>query len=357
MTYRINNFSAGPCALPLSVLQIAQKNLLNFQNSGMSVMEISHRDPLFEEIHFKTLDLAGKILQMPDDFTPILLTGGAHQQFAMTAQNLLDQNSKAGFINSGIWSNKAFLEAKRVGNAQIIWQGNQNNLPDDDCFNLDDSFAYLHITSNETINGIQFQKIPFCNRKIVVDASSDYYTKNIEWEKMAIVYGGVQKNLAPSGLSLVFVNKNYLNKNKDLPHFYNYHTHYKSQSLYNTPPTWQIYLLYLVFNWMIKKGGLDYFIEQTQKKSQLLYDFIDNSRFYNNFIKPKYRSKTNIVFTTNCPKLDQKFHQTARKKGFFGLKGHKLVQGLRASLYNAVNYQSVKDLIKFMMRFEKDNAK
>ncbi len=353
--HRIDNFCAGPCTLPKSVLTTAQAELLNYRQSGMSIMEISHRSKLFEPIHFKTLQLARKVIAAPDEFAVLLLTGGASQQFAMSAMNLLQNNNRGAIINSGVWADKALEEARRVGEMVEIWQGSSTNftsLPDLTDFSIPEGTRYLHITSNETINGLQFHQLPDVSVPLVIDASSDYYARPIPWERCDIVYGGTQKNLAPAGLTIVFVRRSLLKEHPHLPKYFNYKTHADSDSLYNTPPTWQIYLLGLSLEWIQSQGGIEHFSQMAEQRSALLYQAIDASSFYQNTIPAAYRSKMNVVFRTPSEALDTLFWQSAEKQGLSGLKGHRIVGGIRASLYNALSLDSVKRLIHFMQTFE-----
>lgn len=359
MTHRIDNFCAGPCTLPLSVLQSAQAELTNFNNSGMSVMEISHRSKLFDPIHDEAIALARQLIDAPEEFAVLFLTGGASQQFAMSAMNLLTPDNSAGIVNSGVWAKKALAEGKRIGNMVEAWSGESSNfttLPNSADIVLPDNARYLHLTSNETIGGIQWQTFPDVSVPLVIDASSDYYSRPIPWQKCDIVYGGVQKNLAPSGLSLVFVRHSLLQDHPQLPAFFNYQTHAKHNSLYNTPPTWQIYLLGKVLNWMQAQGGIATFQARAQAKSSALYQAIDASDFYHNNIAPEYRSTMNVVYRTPSEALDTLFWQRAEQAGLSGLKGHRVVGGIRASLYNALEMASVERLIDFMHQFERQHG-
>lgn len=358
MTHRIHNFCAGPCTLPLSVLQEAQAEMLDFQGCGMSVMEISHRSKRFEPLHEEALALAHELIGAPDDFFPFFLPGGAHQQFVMTAMNLLADGGKAAFVNSGVWAEKALKEAQRIGQAGEIWSGKDSafttlphTLPATDA-----DTRYVHITSNETIGGIQYREFPSTNAPLVIDSSSDYYARALPWERCAIVYGGAQKNLAPSGIAVVFVRKDLIKDHPALPRFLTYKAHQDANSLYNTPPTWQIYLIGKVLKWMKAQGGLPYFEQKSIEKSSLLYDYLDESDFYRNDIAPAYRSRTNVIFRTPSEALDTQFWQEAERAGLSGLKGHRIVGGLRASLYNALETDSVHALIAYMRQFAATHA-
>ena len=358
MTHRIYNFTAGPCTLPLAVLESAQAELLDFQGCGMSVLEISHRSKRFEAVHEETLALAQELIAAPANFQPLLLAGGAHQQFDMIPLNLLADGGSAAYINSGIWAEKALKEAQRVGDAREIWTGRDSGfttLPDAlpplpaDC-------RYLYLTSNETISGVQYRDYPTAAVPLVIDASSDYYTRAIPWERCAIVYGGVQKNLAPAGLALVFVRRDLIKDHPRVPKFLTYAAHAAANSLFNTPPVWQIYMLNKVLHWIKDSGGIAHFEAESIAKSGLLYDYIDRSNYYRNDVPPAYRSRTNVTFRTPSPELDTRFWQEAESQGFAGLKGHKLLGGIRASIYNAMPIAGVEALIDYMQTFAAKNA-
>ncbi|MDO4435630.1 MAG: 3-phosphoserine/phosphohydroxythreonine transaminase [Cardiobacteriaceae bacterium] len=355
MSERIHNFCAGPCTLPTELLQEAQAELLDFQGCGMSVMEISHRSKRFEAVHFETLDLASRLLGAPQHFKALLLQGGAHQQFAMTAQNLLAKGGRAAFVNSGVWAKKAYQEAKRIGDAYELWSGESDgftSLPQS-ALSVEAHTRYAYVCSNETVNGVQFHDLPTIDAPLVVDYSSDYYARPVDWDKVLLAYGGVQKNLAPSGLALVFVHESLLEDHPHLPKFFTYKAHADADSLYNTPPTFQIYMLGKMLKWIEKQGGVEAMEAQSIRRSQALYQAIDQSAFYHNAIEPKYRSRTNVVFRTPSDELDTLFWQSAEKEGINGLKGHKIVGGLRASLYNGLPEESLKALLAFMAEFER----
>ncbi|ABQ13312.1 3-phosphoserine/phosphohydroxythreonine transaminase [Dichelobacter nodosus] len=354
MSKRVFNFYPGPCTLPLPVLQQAQKELLDFEGCGMSVMEISHRSQRFEAILAETLSLAKKLIGAPDDFCVLLIAGGAHQQFAMTALNLLADGGSAGIVNSGLWAKRALEEAQRVGKMVELWRapdGKCTTLPDLKTLTVPKNLRYVHLTSNETVDGLQFPELPDLGVPLVLDVSSDYYTRPLPWDYCDIVYGGVQKNLAPSGMALVFVRKQCLREHTNLARFFCYKHHADANSLLNTPPTWQIYILHLVLKWIEQQGGVAHFAALAQKRSAKLYDFIDNNDFYRNDVEKKYRSKINVVMRTPSDALDTQFWQEAETHALVGLKGHSAVGGLRASLYNAMEMAGVEALIDFMHDF------
>lgn len=357
--HRIHNFTAGPCTLPRTVLEQAQKELLDYRGTGMSVMELSHRGRLFQPLHEETVVLARELIGAPEDFQCLLLQGGAHGQFAMTAMNLMVDGGEGAIVNSGHWAGRAMSEARRIGVIHEAWSGEEDGfttLPDDGQIDVPAQARYLHVTSNETIGGIQFRELPDVGVPLVVDASSDYYTRAIPWGRCDIVYGGAQKNLAPAGLTVVFVRKSILEDHPHLPKILNYKTHADANSLYNTPPTFQIYLLNLVLKWIRENGGLTRCTALAQKKSDRLYEAIDRSAFYRNSIAPAFRSRTNIVFRTPTPALDERFWREADKRGLHGLKGHRAVGGLRASLYLALEMRSVTALVDYMRDFEKTHG-
>lgn len=359
MTHRVYNFTAGPCALPLEILKTAQAEFLDFHGCGMSIIEISHRSSIFEPVHEEALALAKEILQVPDEFQCLFLQGGGRQQFAMTAMNLMADGSEGAIINSGHWASGALEEGNRVGVMHEAWTGKAQGfttLPSDDEIKLPKTARYLHVTANETIGGIEFHELPKVSVPLVVDNSSDYYTRSIPWERCDIVYGGAQKNLAPAGVTVVFVRKTLLVDHPNLPKIFCYKTQADKNSLYNTPPCFQIYMLNLMLKWIKGKGGLAYFSDFSQQKSDKLYAAIDASDFYHNAIDPKYRSRTNVIFRTPSEALDTEFWQAADKAGLRGLKGHRVVGGLRASLYNAMEMAGVDALIDFMNTFAKTHA-
>lgn len=356
MSDRIHNFTAGPCTLPVTVLEQAREELLDYRRSGMSVMELSHRSSLFQPLHEETLMLAQELIGAPLDFQCLLLQGGAHGQFVMTAMNLMAAGEESAIVNSGHWASRAMSEARRVGVMHEAWSGEDTGfitLPTDAEIRLPAGIRYLHVTSNETIGGIQFRELPDVGVPLVVDACSDYYTRTIPWSRCDIVYGGAQKNLAPAGLTVVFLRKSILEDHPHLPKTLNYKTHADANSLFNTPPTFQIYLFNLVLKWIRGNGGLTQCSAVTQKKSAALYEAIDKNPFYRNAIDPAFRSRTNVVFRTPSPELDQRFWQEAEKFGLHGLKGHRAVGGLRASLYLALEMKSVIALIDYLRDFAK----
>lgn len=355
MSERIHNFCAGPCTLPTSVLREVQEELLDFQGCGMSVMEISHRSKRFEAVHFETLELAGRLLGMPKSHKALLLQGGAHQQFAMIAMNLLANGGRAAYVNSGVWAKKALQEAKRIGDAYELWSGEADGfttLPQSALPVAADT-RYAYVCSNETVNGVQFHDLPAIDAPLVVDYSSDYYARSVDWARVILAYGGVQKNLAPSGLALVFVHESLLVEHASLPKFFTYKAHADADSLYNTPPTFQIYVLGKMLKWIEAQGGVAAMEAQSERRSQALYAAIDQSAFYQNSIAPAFRSRTNVVFKTPNEELDTLFWKEAEKQGINGLKGHKLVGGLRASLYNGLEERSIQALLDFMAEFER----
>ena len=360
MGKRAYNFGAGPCTLPLPVLEEVQKEFLDYMNSGMSVIEMSHRGKEYDKTHADTMALAKEVFGAPADFEAIFVQGGATLQFAMIPMNLLGTGKKAAYICCGEWSGKAFKEAKIFGEAYPAWDGKDikySRMPKNSEIKIQEGTAYLHMTSNETIGGIR--NIEWLDVKIpvVADMSSDFMSRPIPWEKFDIVYGGVQKNLGPSGMALVFVRKSILDKcNKNIATYLRYDVHVNNQSLYNTPPVFSIYMVGKVLKWMKSQGGLKDIEETATRKASLIYGVLDKSGgYYRSHVEKTYRSIMNIVFRLPTEALEEKFLAEAKKANFVGLKGHKSVGGCRASCYNAVTDEAVYSLRDFMEKFQTEN--
>lgn len=361
MNQRVYNFCAGPCTLPESVLKEVQDELLNYRNHGCSVIEMSHRGAAFDEIHHQALQLARSLLHTPDDFELLFLPGGASMQFSMTALNLLRPGLKAAFIRSGHWSIKAYEEAKRIGDAYYAWQNEDKQrgirLPEDKEIQLQENTRYLHVTANETIEGLEYEPLPQSDIPLVVDASSNFFTRSIPWDRIDILYGGAQKNLAPAGLALVYLRRSILQDIPPLAKFLDYITHVNGKSMYNTPPTFQIYVLAKVLKWIEAQGGVDYFDQLADKKSEKIYQVIEqHPDFYKNSILPAYRSRMNITFQLPDESLNDRFVKEAEEQQMVSLKGHRVIGGIRVSLYNAMPMEGVEKLAEFMQDFIKKNG-
>ncbi|PID59772.1 MAG: 3-phosphoserine/phosphohydroxythreonine aminotransferase [Ignavibacteriae bacterium] len=361
MKKRIYNFSAGPAVLPESVLLEAQKELYSYKETGMSVMEMSHRSKDYDEIFKGAQNDLRKLLNINDDYDVLFLQGGATLQFSMVPMNLMLPGKKADYINTGAWSKKAIKEAKRVGEVNIAGTTESDNftrIPKQNELNLTSDASYVHFTSNNTIFGTEFKSEPEVgNVPLVCDASSDILHKKIDVNKYALIYAGAQKNMGPSGTTLVIIRKDMLERSSDDLHTYlNYTTHTNKESLYNTPPTFAVYVLGLVFQDLLKNGGLDSMYQKNLDKANLLYDYMDSTDgFYKGTAAKEDRSLMNVTFRLPSEELEKKLIAETTAAGFSGLKGHRSVGGLRASIYNAFPKKGVEDLVEFMKDFKNKN--
>ncbi|MBB6443473.1 3-phosphoserine/phosphohydroxythreonine transaminase [Bacillus benzoevorans] len=357
---RAFNFNAGPAALPEWALQEAQKELLNFRDTGMSVMELSHRSKDYEAVHNEAKSLLTSLLSIPEDYEILFLQGGASLQFSMVPMNLLQEGKTAYYALTGSWSEKALKEAQKIGQTAVAVSSKENsykNIPALDSASIPSDAAYLHITSNNTIYGTQWQQFPTgLNVPLVADMSSDILCKPLNIEQFDLIYAGAQKNLGPSGVTVVIIKKDLLSRaNDSLPTMLNYNTHAKNNSLYNTPPTFGIYLLSLVLKWVTNEGGLEAIAKRNNEKAALLYNEIDNSEgFYNGHADVDSRSNMNVTFTLNSDEASKAFLAQAKEAGFVGLNGHRSIGGCRASIYNAVPVENVERLAQFMNEFRKN---
>lgn len=358
MTQRAYNFNAGPSALPVEVLESAQQQLVNFRDSGMSIMEMSHRSAIFDEVHNEAIARLKKLYEIPENYEVLFLQGGASLQFTMIPMNFLQADKKASYVLSGSWSEKAFKEAKLFGTPVEVASTKENkyrNIPalEDIKFNADD--AYVHITSNNTIYGTQWTNFPETGDvPLVADMSSDILSKPVNVSKFGIIYAGAQKNLGPSGVTVVIIRKDLLEKeNTNIPTMLKYTTHADSNSLYNTPPTFGIYMLGEVLKWVESKGGVEAIAKHNEAKAKVIYNAIDNSNgFYTGHATPESRSLMNITFRVADEELEKQFLAEAKAAGFVGLNGHRSVGGCRASTYNAVPLEACEALRDFMVEFQ-----
>ncbi|MCR4440541.1 MAG: 3-phosphoserine/phosphohydroxythreonine transaminase [Peptococcaceae bacterium] len=359
---RAKNFNAGPAALPLSVLQTAQEEMLNYQGSGMSVMEMSHRSKEYEEIHNQAIQLLTELLFLPEDYDVLFLQGGASLQFSMVPMNFLQPGKKAGYVLTGAWSEKALAEAKIFGEAYVAASSKNENyrrIPEPGELAYQPDTAYLHITSNNTIFGTQWQSFPDAgDLHLVADMSSDILSRPIDASKFSLIYAGAQKNLGPSGVVVVIIKRSLLEQaNQKLPTMLSYSTYKDHNSLYNTPPCYSIYILKLVLSYVKEIGGVTEIYRRNKEKAALIYDAIDQSGgFYRGHAEPGSRSLMNITFRLPDEELEKKFLVDAKKEGFVGLNGHRSVGGCRASAYNAVSYQDCAALKEFMEYFKRTNG-
>ncbi len=355
MTHRVHNFCAGPCTLPLPVLEEVAHELVEFDNSGMSLIEMSHRSPVYDEVHHNTMSLLRELMHVPDDVSVLLLQGGATLQFAMVPMNTLTPGTTAGYIDSGTWGSKALADASRWGDAYPAWSGAEegySRMPETSDLDIRPGSRYLHLTSNETIGGIRMPDFPEVDIPLIGDMSSDFLTRPVPWDRFDLIYGGAQKNLGPAGLAVVFVRDRLIESAPDdLPSYLAYATHAKADSLANTPPMFPIWVMGKVLAWMKEQGGVEAMSTQTAAKARAVYDIIDSGEFYRSPVDPRYRSHTNVVFRLPSPELETEFLAEADKAGMANLKGHRSVGGIRASLYVGLPMDWATDLAEFMSDF------
>jgi phosphoserine aminotransferase len=358
---RVYNFSAGPAMLPQAVLEKAQQEFLDWNGSGMNVMEMSHRGKEFMSIAEKAEADLRDVMQIPDNYKVLFLQGGASSQFAAIPMNLLRGKTTADYFNTGQWSKKAISEAKRYCDVNVVASSEAENfstVPEKETWNLNPDAAYVHYTTNETIGGVEFDQIPDVGDvPLVVDISSTILSRPIDVSKFALIYAGAQKNVGPAGLTIVIVRDDFIGETiAGTPTMFDYKVQADNDSMYNTPPTYSLYLAGLVFQWLKDLGGLAGMAEINQRKAEKLYAAIDNSGFYQNPVNPKYRSWMNIPFTLNDSSLDADFLAGAKDAGLLTLKGHRSVGGMRASIYNAMPEEGVDALIAYMNDFAAKNA-
>ena len=355
---RVRNFCAGPCTLPTEVLAEVRDELLDFDGSGMSLIEMSHRSPEYDAVHKDALHRLRRALQVPDDFEVLFLQGGGLLQFAMVPLNLVPAGSTVGYVRSGAWGRAAHADGGRVASAYLAWDGQDGGftrMPRPGEIEVRPDARYVHVTSNETIEGLQLRELPDLSVPLVVDMSSDFLTRSLEWERVDLVYGGVQKNLGPAGLAVVVIRRRALDECvADLPSYLSLPSHADAGSLLNTPPMFSIYVVGKMLRWIEDRGGLHGMAERAERRSGLLYDVIESSGgFYTAPAEPQDRSRTNVVFRTADPDLDARFLAAARTAGLVNLKGHRSVGGMRASIYNAMPDEGVDELAEFMGDFAK----
>ena len=357
---RVYNFGAGPATLPEAVLEQAKDEMLDWQGSGMSVMEMSHRGKEFMSIAAQAEKDLRELLSIPDQYKVLFLQGGASSQFAMVPINLLRGKNKADYINTGSWSKKAISEAKRFCSVNIAASSETdgfNTIPPQSKWQLDTDAAYVHYTPNETIGGVEFHWVPDTAVPLVGDMSSTILSRPVDVSKYGVIYAGAQKNIGPAGLTVVIVREDLIGMAlPGMPIMFDYKTQAENDSMYNTPPTYAWYLAGLVFTWLKKMGGLSAMAEINRRKAERLYSAIDASDFYANPVDPVCRSWMNVPFTLADSNLDSTFLEQAKKAGLVALKGHRSVGGMRASIYNAMPEQGIDALVDFMGDFEKHHA-
>lgn len=364
MGTRAHNFSAGPAALPLPVLQRIREDLPDFRQSGFSILESSHRWELYEAAHAAAAEGICKLLAVPQTHQVLFLAGGATMQFGMTALNFLPDGGAAGFADTGAWAKKAIEDARTLGSAVVVYDGKSTGytrMPSREELELTvqerTDLAYLHLTSNETINGSQLAEFPAVSIPVIVDMSSDIMSRPLPWDRIDLAYGGAQKNLGPAGVTVVIVRRSLAAASvRPLPAYLRYDTHADKQSLYNTPPVFAIYALGLVLDWVREEGGLPEMERRNRSKADLVYGAIAASDgFYTCPVEPGSRSVMNAVFTLPDDALTKAFLAGAQARGLLGLGGHRSVGGCRASLYNAVPLESAEALVSWMQEFRRAN--
>lgn len=358
---RVYNFSAGPAVLPEEVLKEAAEEMLDYNGSGMSVMEMSHRSKVFDEIIQTAEADLRDLLKIPDNYKVLFLQGGASQQFAMIPMNLM-KNRVADYIVTGQWAKKAWQEAQKYGTANKIASSEDKTfsyIPDCSDLPISPDADYVYICENNTIYGTKYKTLPNTKGKILVsDVSSCFLSEPMDIEKYGIVYGGVQKNVGPAGLVIAIIREDLITEDvlPGTPTMLTYKTHADANSLYNTPNCYGIYICGKVFKWLKKQGGLEAMKERNEKKAKVLYDYLDSSKLFKGTVEPASRSLMNVPFVTGDKELDAKFVKEAEAAGLVNLKGHRTVGGMRASIYNAMPIEGVEALVDFMKKFEKENA-
>ena len=359
---RVYNFSAGPSMLPEAVLTKAAAEMLDYEGSGQSVMEMSHRSKVYQSIIDTTEALLREIMNIPDNYKVLFLQGGASSQFAMVPMNLMTGSGKADYIITGQWAKKAYKEAARYGAARAVASSEDKTfsyIPKVAKEDLDPEADYVHICMNNTIYGTVYHDLPDTGDvPLVADISSCILSKPIDVSKFGVLYAGAQKNMAPSGVTVVIIREDLIGKAMDItPTMFNYQTHADNGSMYNTPPCYTIYVMKLVLEWIKNEvGGLEAMQAINEKKAKMLYEFLDNSKLFKGTVVPEDRSLMNVPFVTGNEELDAKFVKEATAAGFVNLKGHRSVGGMRASIYNAMPMAGVEALVAFMKKFEEENT-
>ena len=359
---RVYNFSAGPSMLPMEVLEAAAKDLCCYKDTGMSVMEMSHRSPDFEPIIAEAEAGLRKLMNVPDNYRILFLQGGASTQFAAVPLNLLNGSGKADYVVSGQFSKKAYTEAKKYGDVVACASSAADNftfVPEISQTDIRPDADYVHICFNNTIYGTKFHYIPDTGDiPLVADMSSCIISEPVDVSKFGMIYAGAQKNMAPAGLTVVIIREDLLGKARDItPVMLDYKAMADNDSMYNTPPCWCIYMAKLVYDWILSIGGLEEMKRRNERKASLLYDYLDSQSYYTAPVSKKCRSMMNVTFVTGDAELDAKFAKEATKAGLKNLKGHRSVGGMRASIYNAMPYEGVEKLVEFMKQFAIDNPK
>ncbi len=358
---RKRNYFAGPSVLPMEVLEEMRDQLVDFEGNGISMLETSHRGGMFENMYDECLQSFRDLIGIPDDYDVYFLGGGATLQFAMIPFNFLLPGTKAAYCKTGTWANKACNDAQKVGDVAVVFDDKANgytHLPDVDKIVLPENCSYLYICANETIGGIEYKKFPKRgDTPLIADMSSDFLSRPVDVSNFDMIYGGVQKNLGPAGATFIIMKKSLLERrNENLVAYFDYALHAKNKGLYNTPPVASIWGVKLMLDWIKKMGGVEAMDKRADLKSGMIYSVIDSSDFWRSPVDPAVRSRMNIVFRLPSEELEEKFVAESKKAGMLGLKGHRSVGGLRASLYNACPVEDVEALAEFMKEFERKNG-
>lgn len=358
---RVYNFSAGPAMMPEQVLKRAADEMLEYGDSGQSVMEMSHRSKEYQAIIDSVEAKLRQVMSIPDNYKVLFLQGGASSQFAMIPLNLMNRNNKADFVITGQWANKAYQEASRYGKCNVVASSKDKTfsyIPELDKSKFDPEADYFHICYNNTIYGTRFNELPDTGDvPLIADMSSCILSEPVDVSKFGLIYAGAQKNMGPAGLTVVIIREDLIGNAMDItPTMFNYKIHADNGSMYNTPPTYGIYILGLVLDWIIEKGGLAEMAKLNRRKAELLYNYLDSSKLFKATVSGKDRSLMNVPFVTGSDELDAKFVCEAKKEGLINLKGHRTVGGMRASIYNAMPCEGVEKLVEFMRKFEAENV-
>lgn len=358
---RVYNFSAGPAMLPEEVLKRAADEMLEYGTSGQSVMEMSHRSKEYQAIIDSVEAGLREVMSIPDNYKVLFLQGGASSQFAMIPLNLMNKNNKADFVITGQWANKAYQEASRYGKCNVVASSKDKTfsyIPELDKSKFDPEADYFHICYNNTIYGTRFNELPETGDvPLVADMSSCILSEPVDVSKFGLIYAGAQKNMGPAGLTVVIIREDLIGNAMEMtPTMFNYKIHADNGSMYNTPPTYGIYILGLVLDWIKEMGGLTEMEKRNKRKAELLYSFLDSSKLFKATVQGKDRSLMNVPFVTGNEELDAKFVSEAKKAGLINIKGHRTVGGMRASIYNAMPYEGVEKLVEFMRKFEAENV-
>ncbi len=358
---RIFNFSAGPAIIPEPVIEQAQADLWNIQESGIGICEHSHRGDHFQRVLIEADIDCRKLADIDDDYAIIFLQGGATTQFSMVPMNFLPENGTADYLDTGVWASKAIKDAKLFGNVNVAFDGSRNNyrqIPDSNELSLTEDAAYTHYCTNNTIFGTEFHATPASKTPLIADMSSDIFSRPVDIKSHALIYAGAQKNLGPAGTVLTIIRKDFAERcEREIPAIFKYATHIEKESCFNTPPTFGIYLVGQILKWILREGGLLALEQRNTAKAQMIYDAIDNSEgFYSGVAHPSSRSLMNITFRTPSESMDAMFLEEASKRQMSGLKGHRSAGGLRASIYNAFPKEGCDALAEFMQEFAQNNG-